>query len=232
MFFYTRTKHCSFKEIFKRKNKWTKKCADKKIRTNKLATKNRAGEMIPEVEGTRPWGPEEKGPEVSQRTQNHLYLQLLQLLKNTPREVKRAHFVIYWVPLVPPRKWNLWCPEGKVPPGPPRFLRPWRKTARRKMPDGKLRYENLQTKKCLIKIRRTKISANTNISTTWFFIYFPSEWNHCGHNTWGRYLSKNNKRNRTPEYLWLAIGESRTGLKFEQLTFKCNFCLDSTHEIR
>ena len=34
----------------------------------------RAGEMIPEVEGTRPWGnPEEKGPHVSQRSQNHLY---------------------------------------------------------------------------------------------------------------------------------------------------------------
>ena len=35
---------------------------------------SRAGEMIPEVEGTRPWGAlEEKGPQVSQRTQNHLY---------------------------------------------------------------------------------------------------------------------------------------------------------------
>ena len=30
--------------------------------------------MIAEVEGTRPWGaPEEKGPQVSQRAQNHLY---------------------------------------------------------------------------------------------------------------------------------------------------------------
>ena len=35
---------------------------------------------------------EEKGPRVSQSAQNHLYIQLLQLLKNTPRVVKRAHF--------------------------------------------------------------------------------------------------------------------------------------------
>ena len=35
---------------------------------------------------------EEKGPQLSQTAQNHLYLQLLQLLKNSPREVKRAHF--------------------------------------------------------------------------------------------------------------------------------------------
>ena len=38
---------------------------------NQLAT--RTEEMIPEVGGLRLGGPEEKGPLVSQRAQNHLY---------------------------------------------------------------------------------------------------------------------------------------------------------------
>ena len=51
----------------------------------------RAGETIPEVEGTRPWGPRGKGsPSVSKGPKSPI--QLLQLLKNRPREVKRAHF--------------------------------------------------------------------------------------------------------------------------------------------
>ena len=49
-----------------------------------------------------PWG---KGsPSVSKGPKPPI--QLLLLLKNGPREVKRAHFVIYWVPPVPPRNWN------------------------------------------------------------------------------------------------------------------------------
>ena len=51
----------------------------------------RAGEIIPEVEGTRPWGPPGKGsPSVSKGPKPPI--QLLQLLKNSPREAKRAHF--------------------------------------------------------------------------------------------------------------------------------------------
>ena len=47
--------------------------------------------MIPEVEGTRPWGPRGKGsPSVSKGPKPPI--QLLQLPKNSPREVKRAYF--------------------------------------------------------------------------------------------------------------------------------------------
>ena len=46
------------------------------------------------VGGTRPWGPRGKGsPSVSKGPKPPI--QLLQLLKNSPREEKRAHFVIY-----------------------------------------------------------------------------------------------------------------------------------------
>ena len=71
--------------------------------------------------------PEEKGPQVSQRAQNHLY-NYCNCWKIVQEKKKGSIFVIYWVPLVPTRKWYLWGPEGKVPPGPPsppRFLRPW-----------------------------------------------------------------------------------------------------------
>ena len=65
----------------------------------------RAGEMIPEVEGTRPWGPRGKwslsvsrGPKTP--------IQLLQLLKNSPKEVKRAYFRYILGSLAPPRRLN------------------------------------------------------------------------------------------------------------------------------
>ena len=52
-------------------------------------------------------------------------MQLLQLLKNSPREVKRAHFVIYWVPPgPPPQEMELMGPGGEGPsrsPPPPGF---------------------------------------------------------------------------------------------------------------
>ena len=41
--------------------------------------------MIREVGGLGLGALEEKGPQVSQRAQNHLYLQLLQLLKKSSR---------------------------------------------------------------------------------------------------------------------------------------------------
>ena len=69
-------------------------------------------------------GPRGKGsPSVSKGPKPPI--QLLQLLINSLREVKRAHFVIHWVPRVPPRNWNWWGPEGKAPPGSPGFLQPW-----------------------------------------------------------------------------------------------------------
>ena len=52
---------------------------------------SRAGEIIPEVEGIKPWGPSRKrSPSVSKGPKPPI--QLLQFLKNSPREVKRAHF--------------------------------------------------------------------------------------------------------------------------------------------
>ena len=47
--------------------------------------------MIPEVEGTRPWGPRGKGS-LSVSKGPKPPIQLLQLLKNSPRERKRAYF--------------------------------------------------------------------------------------------------------------------------------------------
>ena len=70
------------------------------------------------MEGLGLRGPREKGSPSVSRGPNPP-LQLLQLLKNSPREVKWSIFVIYWSPPVPPRKWNWWGSEGKVPPGPP-----------------------------------------------------------------------------------------------------------------
>ena len=74
----------------------------------------RAGEMIPEVEGTRPWGPRGKGsPSVSKGPKPPI--QLLQLLKNSPREVKRPIFVIYCVPPGPTQEMELMGPGGEGP---------------------------------------------------------------------------------------------------------------------
>ena len=80
--------------------------------------------MIPEVEGARPWGPRGKGsPSVSKGPIPPI--QLLLLLKNGPREVKRAHFVIYWVPPGPTQELELMGPGGEGPSrSPPRFLQP------------------------------------------------------------------------------------------------------------
>ena len=63
--------------------------------------------MIPEVEGGGGGlglgGTRGKGsPSVSKGPKPPI--QLLELLKNGPKEEKRAHFLIYWSPLVPPRK--------------------------------------------------------------------------------------------------------------------------------
>ena len=69
---------------------------------------DRAGEMIPEVGGggLGLGGPRGKGsPGVSKGPKSPI--QLLQSPKNSPREIKRAHFpYILGHPRVPSRKWN------------------------------------------------------------------------------------------------------------------------------
>ena len=71
--------------------------------------------------GTRPWGPRGKGSRsVSKGPEPPI--QLLQLLKNSQREVKRAHFVIYWVPGSHPGSGINGARRGRslpVPPPPP-----------------------------------------------------------------------------------------------------------------
>ena len=68
--------------------------------------------------GTRLWGPREKGSSsVSKGPKPPI--QLLQLLKNSPREVKRAHFRYILVPPGSTQEVKLMGPGGKVPPGPP-----------------------------------------------------------------------------------------------------------------
>ena len=76
---------------------------------------HRPGEMIPEVEGTRPWGPREKGsPSVSKGPKPPI--QLLKLLKNSQIEVKRAHFrYIYWVPSGPTQEMEFVGPGEEGP---------------------------------------------------------------------------------------------------------------------
>ena len=46
-------------------------------------------------------------------------IQLLQLLKNSPKEVKRAHFGIYRVPPGPTQEMELMGHGGEGPPPPP-----------------------------------------------------------------------------------------------------------------
>ena len=80
--------------------------------------------MIPVVEGTRPWGPRGKGsPSVSKGPKPPI--QLLQLLKNSSREVKRVHFRYILGPPGPTQEMELMGPGGEGPSrSPPRFLQP------------------------------------------------------------------------------------------------------------
>ena len=72
--------------------------------------------MIREVGGLGIGGPRGKGsPSVSKGPKPPI--QLLQLLKKHSRRSKRAHFVIYWVP-VSTQEMELMGPEGNVPPAP------------------------------------------------------------------------------------------------------------------
>ena len=83
--------------------------------------------MIPEVGGggggTRLWGPREKGSSsVSKGPKPPI--QLLQLLKNSPRDVKRAHFRYMLVPPGPTQEVKLMGPGEEGPsrsPPPPDF---------------------------------------------------------------------------------------------------------------
>ena len=88
----------------------------------------RAGEIIREVGGIRPLGPSRKrvpkyfkGPKTTYTT--------IAIAENSQKEVKRAHFVIYWVPPGPSQEMELMGPGGEgpsrsPPPPPPRFLQP------------------------------------------------------------------------------------------------------------
>ena len=81
----------------------------------------RAGEMIPQVGGLGSGGPRGKGSSsVSKGPKPPI--QLLQLLKNSPREVKRAHFRYMLVPRGPTQEVKLMGPGGEGPsrsPPPP-----------------------------------------------------------------------------------------------------------------
>ena len=64
-------------------------CLCNRVKGNAANVATRAGEMIPEVEGMGLGGPRGKGsPSASKGPKPPI--QLLQLLKNSPREVERA----------------------------------------------------------------------------------------------------------------------------------------------
>ena len=92
-----------------------------RVREARALPLGRTGEMIPEVEGTRPWGPPRKRVPMCLKGPKITYTTIAIAEKQSKRSKKGPFSVIYWVPLVSPRKWNLWGPEGKVPPGPPGF---------------------------------------------------------------------------------------------------------------
>ena len=55
-----------------------------------------------------------KGPKTTYTT--------IEIAEKQSKRSKKGPFSLYiGSPLVPHRKWNLWGPEGKVPPGPPGF---------------------------------------------------------------------------------------------------------------
>ena len=91
-------------------------------------------------EGTRPWGPPRKGPQsVSNGPKPLTYIQLLQLLKNNPREVKRAHFRYILGPPGSHQGNGIYrARRGRSLPVPPRFLQPCREGEKS---DGKKREE-------------------------------------------------------------------------------------------
>ena len=75
--------------------------------------------------GIRPWGPRGKWSLSVSKGPNPP-IQLLELLKNSPREAKRVHFRYILVPPGPTQEMKLMGAGGKVSPGPPppRFLQP------------------------------------------------------------------------------------------------------------
>ena len=93
------------------------------MRSSPVPLACRAGEMIPEEEGTRPWGaPGKRVPSVSKGPKPPI--PLLQMLKNGPREVKRAHFRYILGPPGPTQEMDFMEPGGEGPSRSPRFLRP------------------------------------------------------------------------------------------------------------
>ena len=77
--------------------------------------------------GTRPWGPSRKRVPKYLKGPKTTYSTIAIAEKQSKRSKKGPIWLYIGSPRVPPRKWNLWGPEGKVPPGPPpppRFLQP------------------------------------------------------------------------------------------------------------
>ena len=80
--------------------------------------------IIPEVGGLGLVAPEEKGCQVSQRAQKHLYNYCNCWKKNSPREVERAHFRYMLVPPGPTQEMKLMGPGREGPSRSSRFLQP------------------------------------------------------------------------------------------------------------
>ena len=81
------------------------------------------------MEGTRPWGPSRKKVPKCIKGSKTTYATIAVAEKQSKRSKKGPFSLYIRSPPVPPRRWNYWGPEGKVPPGPPRFLQPCTKLA-------------------------------------------------------------------------------------------------------
>ena len=90
---------------------------------------HRAGEMIPEVEGTRPWGPSRKRVPKCIKGPKTTYTTIAVAEKQSKRSKKGPFSLYIRSPPGPTQEMELRGLEGKVPPGPPRFLQPWPMTA-------------------------------------------------------------------------------------------------------
>ena len=76
----------------------------------------RAGEMIPEVEGNRLWGPRGKGsPSVSKGPKPPIQLLLIAVAKKQSKRSKRAHFHYILGPPGPTQEMESMGPGGEGP---------------------------------------------------------------------------------------------------------------------
>ena len=80
--------------------------------------------MIPEVEGTRPWGPSSKRVPECLKGPKTTYT-IIAIAEKQSKRSKKGPFSLYIGSPGPTQEMELVDPEGKVPPGPTRFLQPW-----------------------------------------------------------------------------------------------------------